>query len=150
MRVVTRPDAIHMVGRRFGCLTVVDFAKRKDYGVSSRGWRYRVLRYVVRCDCGREYEAMGQAIRRSKWCSACRDAESARRIRTEMSVALPSGRTIAQVAAESGVSLDTVYARWRRGWPEQDLGVPARRGKRWHRGTSERVRSPVTRDRSAP
>ena len=127
MRVVTRPDAIHMVGRRFGCLTVVDFAKRKDYGVSSRGWRYRVLRYVVRCDCGREYEAMGQAIRRSKWCSACRD-----------------------VAAESGVSLDTVYARWRRGWPEQDLGVPARRGKRWHRGTSERVRSPVTRDRSAP
>lgn len=46
--------------------------------------------------------------------------------RTVMSVKLPNGWTIAQVALAYGLSVNTVYRRWLRGWAVEELGAPLR------------------------
>jgi hypothetical protein len=54
----------------------------------------------------------------------CGRAKTARISRDVLSRHVPGGKTIAQIAAESGVSLNTVYVRWMRGWPIARLGAP--------------------------
>jgi hypothetical protein len=124
-----RPDAIPMVGKKYGHLTVLADAGRKDYGRKpySRGWRLRLRQVRVRCDCGEEFVARASHVRlRIRRCLDCAKEENADRNRNEASVYLPNGKTIAQVAEESGVPLNTVYRRWLRGWPVEELGTPLR------------------------
>ena len=67
------------------------------------------------------------------------------RNRTVKSVKLPDGWTVAQIALAYSLPLDTVYARWRRGWPVEKLSLPVgQQGQ--HIGYRERVRPAVTRD----
>lgn len=136
--------AIPMVGKRYGDLVVLAEAPYRKWGGC---WQRMVL---ARCDCGTEWEAQAQAIRdgRINRCLTCRSDENRRRGVEDLSVRLPDGRTVAEIARASGVPLDTVYARWRRGWPEEDLGLPVGqyRGATKGRGTRVRVRPAVTRD----
>jgi hypothetical protein len=44
-------------------------------------------------------------------------------------VRLPSGETLAQIAARTGLAYSTVWERYRAGWPEELLGTPADRGE---------------------
>jgi hypothetical protein len=126
---VFRPDAIPMVGKRYGRLTVIADAGREDLGRKpySNGWRLRLRQVRVRCDCGEEFVARASHVRlRIRRCLDCAKEENADRNRNEASVHLPNGKTIAQVAEASGVSLNTVYRRWLRGWPVEKLGTPLR------------------------
>jgi transposase-like protein len=128
---------LEMVGKKYGHLTVlrINPAKYQPGG----------KHVVVRCDCGRTYDTPAARVRDgvSSCCSCGRDrsADTNRQLR---SVKLPSGQTVGEVASAAGLKCDTVYARWRRGWPEKDLGAPPLQRGSWHKGTATRVRKPVT------
>jgi transposase-like protein len=128
---------LEMVGKKYGHLTVlrINPAKYQPGG----------KHVVVRCDCGRIYDTRAARVRDgvSSCCSCGRDrsADTNRQLR---SVKLPSGQTVGEVASAAGLKCDTVYARWRRGWPEKDLGAPPLQRGSWHKGTATRVRKPVT------
>lgn len=107
-----------------------------------------------RCSCGAERAVRASALvtaagvpGSSRRCVACGRRENARRSRQDLSVHLPSGRTVAEVAAGAGLPLDTVYARWRRGWQEADLGLPVGQyaGGGTGRGHAARVLPAATR-----
>lgn len=110
------PGLIDLTGKRFGHLVVIGPAPRFERG----------LRWFVRCDCGgMPYSVRGDSLRKRgvSQCSACAEKLCAEKGRA-MSTRLPSGKTLVQVAATSGVSLNTVTQRWIRGWDERDLGLP--------------------------
>jgi len=122
-------SAIPMVGKKYGHLTVIANAGRRDYGRPSyaRGHRLRIRLVRVVCDCGAEYDAVAFQVRQGvNRCTACAREDNARRQRDETSVRLSNGKTIAQIAASSGLALGTVYRRFLRGWPVERLGVPLR------------------------
>lgn len=139
---VTRPTALPMVGSRFGSLTVLSLAGRRDHGINSEGWRQRSLLWLVRCDCGVEFTTLGGRLRGDRYyqgtrqCRACAEAEGARRGRMDFSVRLSDGRTIAQIAAASGLKVNTVYRRYLRGWPPEYLGVETK-GRRGYGGSED-------------
>jgi hypothetical protein len=111
-----------MVGKRYGHLLVVAEAGRRYYTTSKP---QRLIR--VRCDCGNEYETIAHCVRRtSSRCAQCWKEDAADYQRAHNSVRLPNGKTIAQVAAASGLDLGTVYRRFLRGWPVEKLGAPLR------------------------
>lgn len=118
-----RCDKIPMVGKRYGDVVVLAEAPWKHYPTSKPH-----RRVVVRCDCGTVYETDAAQLRRgdSKRCRECGREHSADHHRYETSVRLPDGRTIAQIAAASGLKLGTVYRRFLRGWPPEYLGMALR------------------------
>ena len=136
-------------GRRFGSWLVL---RRAPNHVAPSG--QAVTMWWCRCRCGAERAVRaGPLVQgRPRQCMACRRREEARRGRSDMSVRLPSGRTIAEIAAEADVPLDTVYGRWRRGWAERDLGLPVGQytGGRKGRGCDRYVRPAVTLRGGAP
>ncbi len=109
---------IPMVGKKFGHLLVLAEAGTRHYGSGLQG----LVR--VRCDCGREYVALAHHVRSGRITRCLRCANRAKAIAS--SVRLPNGRTVAQVAHETGVKLGTVYRRYLRGWPLDKLGTPLR------------------------
>jgi hypothetical protein len=144
------PQAILMVGKRYGRLMVVSEEPRKDYRA---GAGYRVRMVKVRCECGAVFVALASHVRnRIRSCLACGAARQTVTNRTRSSVRLTNGWTIAQVALAYGLPLDTVYARHRRGWPAEKLSLPVGqwRGGRKGIGSNERVRPAVTLRRAAP
>mgnify|MGYP003465756991 FL=1 len=108
-----------MTGKRYGDLIVLGWAGKWTPSGSHLAWR-------VRCKCGREYETAAHPLRQgqSKRCRRCAAVERCRRGKEELSVHLPNGKTIAQVADAAGLPLGTVYRRWLRGWPVAKLGLP--------------------------
>ncbi len=112
--------AIPMVGRRYGRFVVLSEAGKRT---APSGQRYRLV--AARCDCGSRGLYVAQALRvgRSTQCKSC----SARASGLKMSVRLSDGRSIAQIAAATGLNLDTVYHRLVRGWPEWRLGEVTQR-----------------------
>jgi hypothetical protein len=119
---------IQMVGNRYGDLLVLADLPWRKY--PSGQYRRRVL---VRCGCGRKYETDAAALREgaTKRCRVCGAAVHARRGRFDLSVRLPDGRTVAQVAAAAGLKVDTVYHRFIRGWPHWRLAeAPQAKGRR--------------------
>jgi hypothetical protein len=113
-------SCIDLSGQRFGKLLVLGPGpvKRFPCKQSHRMWR-------VRCDCGAVSMTLGFQLRQgvSSQCVACGRAASAKWNRAH-STRLPSGRTVAEVALASGVALNTVFQRYKRGWAEDDLGLP--------------------------
>lgn len=112
-----RSDAIPMVGKRYGALRVIADLPHRRY---PSGFKVRMV--LVRCDCGRVYEACAPDVRyrlRKHGCVDCRPENGVSAVR---SVRLPDGRSIAQIAKASGLRLDTVYHRYIRGWPHHRLG----------------------------
>lgn len=105
-------------GTRFGHQVVIGPARARKRGATVR----------VRCDCGDERDVLERhlLVDGVKACRPCALAGAARRVRSELSVKLRTGKTVAQVAQESGLELDTVYGRYRRGWPHERLGDPLR------------------------
>ena len=77
-----------------------------------------VVSYVlVRCDCGKEWAVTlsalhGYSTAPLSACRACAALDNGRK----QSIPLISGETLVEVARRTGVSLNTVYVRWRRGW----------------------------------
>ncbi len=112
--------AIPMVGRRYGRLVVVAEAGKRE---TPGGQRCRMVAAV--CDCGSRGIHIAQSLRqgRSTQCRACGARASGRKTSTRLS----DGRTVAQVAAATGLRLDTVYHRLVRGWPEWRLGEVTQR-----------------------
>lgn len=125
-----RPDnkTVEMVGKRYGNLTVIALAGRKDLGRLSYhdGHRVRILLVLCKCDCGNLWTTPAYQVRqgRTRRCDECRQERSADYNRKHLSVKLPNGETIGTVALASGIDLDTVYHRWLRGWPMDRLGDP--------------------------
>jgi hypothetical protein len=134
-----------MVGKRYGDLTVLAEGPRVTF---ADGGMQRTVR--VRCKCGTEWEPQAQHVRQgsTRRCPECAGRRKAVRGRTSMSVKLPDGWTIAQIALAYSLPLDTVYARWRRGWPAEKLSLPVGqyRGSGEGLGYCERVRPAVTRE----
>jgi hypothetical protein len=124
-RVGVRSAPIPMVGKRYGDLLVIADAGKREYPTTTA---QRLVR--VRCDCGREYVTLAYHVRhgRSKRCLVCHGKWAARRGRSEQSVRLPDGRTVAEIAFAAGLDLGTVYRRFLRGWPLDKLGAPLRSG----------------------
>jgi len=88
-----------------------------------------------------------QAIMRLRRYARELGVPEAGRRRSPASVGLPNGLTVRDVAEASGLPLDTVYERWRRGWSVEDLGLPlGQYGGR--RGKGKKERPAVTRDRN--
>jgi hypothetical protein len=117
---------IDLTGKRFGKWKVLGYAWTKRYPDG----RNQHAKWRCRCDCGNVALVWGYRMRRgaSTRCMECAAAEAAKRAKEVLSVRLPDGRTIAQIAAASGLRLDTVYHRFIRGWPAHRLGeVPQRR-----------------------
>ncbi len=119
-------------GTRWGSITVLCAAGVRVYPAGGagfgRGWIQRHPRVRVRCDCGRVYDAMASQLvyGRIRQCRYCRGRASA----LKTSVRLPSGKTIAELARETGIKADTLLHRWLRGWPEGDLALPPDRRAR--------------------
>ena len=107
---------IDLTGKRQGKLTFL----RPSESIKGGWW--------ARCDCGKVYALSMRAIKGynrpgTRSCMACRPNKS-----QERSVRLADGRTIAQIAKASGLDLNLVYYRHRRGWPDWRLAeVPQRR-----------------------
>jgi hypothetical protein len=119
-----RRDFVDLTGQRFGKWTVLAYhaTRRYENGNAQAQWR-------CRCDCGTVSLVWGHAMRRggSTRCMECQKAAMTERGK-KMSVRLPDGRTIAQIAAASGLLLDTVYHRHIRGWPAWRLAeMPQKR-----------------------
>jgi hypothetical protein len=114
-----RAGCIDLTGQRFGKLTVLRPGTVKLFpcGQTARTWWFA-------CDCGTRSTVEGRRLRTGEkhQCTACGKAASAAAGRA-LSRRLPSGRTIAEVSAASGVALNTVLQRWNRGWAEEDLGL---------------------------
>lgn len=108
-------------GKRFGRLTCVKIL----------GWRLwrgepRILMAKWLCDCGRSYRANAYAPTYEngpKQCVACGRDYISKNLREKHAVRVGE-KTLYDIAAESGVPFDTVYQRWRRGWPGDALGAP--------------------------
>ncbi len=133
-----RPEAMApgMVGKKYGHLTVLSVARRIHYGkVRPDGSRLSYLTVNVVCDCGAEKEmrATDIASRGVNRCRRCANEDNRIRGRKEWSVRV-GGRTLAEIAASSGVPLDTVYHRFLRGWPVGKLGLP-----RQQKGTAKKI-----------
>lgn len=122
-----------MVGRVYGDLEVL----RLDGRIQFPGGQTQ-LAVLVRCKCGREYQAMSAHVRygRALQCDECRKKASSARGRSKLSVRLPNGLTIAQLAFVHGLDSNTVYRRWLRGWPLERLGDPLVRGPKPRHGGS--------------
>jgi hypothetical protein len=121
-----RSDKIPMVGKKYGHLTVVAEAGRRHYPTTKP---QRLV--LVRCDCEREYVTNAASVRRGvNRCIECHKEDAAERSRAEMSVRLPNGRTIAHIAQDAGLSPNTVYRRFLRGWPVDRLGAPLQTARR--------------------
>jgi len=109
---------IDLTGKRQGKITIL-----RPSGEISGGW-------VVRCDCGKTYHASMSSLKGYyrpgiRSCEDCRDFVA---LGEKLSIRLKDGRTISQVARVSGLSLNLVYYRHRRGWPDWRLAeVPQRR-----------------------
>jgi hypothetical protein len=116
MRIYKR--SIDLTGKRQGNLTIL-----KPTNKPKGGW-------VIRCDCGKVYgvtmsSLMGYSRPGIQSCMACRDNVS---MGDKLSIRLKDGRTISQIARVSGLDLNLVYIRHRRGWPDWRLAeVPQRR-----------------------
>lgn len=127
------PKARAMIGRRYGSLRVLALA-----GIYTSPLGREHCLVLVRCDCGRERKVVAHQIRdKTRSCRVCSRRQNAQQQRDEASVVLPSGRTLANIAAAAGLKLDTVYHRWIRGWPEKALSEPVgfqRRGVERARG----------------
>lgn len=111
----------NLVGRRFGKLVVVQHVEPRAFPSGQKAQQVRVW-----CTgCGALFvtlksHVVQRLLNACRRCSAVAGAD-------KVSVLLEDGRTIAQVARESGVKLDTVYHRYIRGWPLERLGEPARK-----------------------
>ena len=113
------PQLIPMVGKRYGDLVVLQRVGRPKGACFKASW------VRVKCRCGKVWTTEAHHVRsgRTKRCLKCHKATAKER---RISVRLPSGRTVADIADATGLRLDTVYHRWIRGWPEKRLGQPAR------------------------
>jgi hypothetical protein len=111
---------IDITGRRFGSVKVI----RWD------GWLGHHKAWLVRCDCGKEWRTRSQALREgdTRRCSDCRDQRFREYGKAALSVRVYNGKTLAQIADAAGLTLNTVYRRWLRGWPVARLGDPLRVG----------------------
>lgn len=126
-----RRDVKNIVGRRFGRdgrLFVIEYTGRQHYPNAKPHLRVRVWCTA----CGKLFVTTAHHLRagRVDGCPRCSRIVGADKV----SVLLSNGKTIAQVARESGVKLDTVYHRYVRGWPEADLGEPLRYVRTKRRG----------------
>lgn len=124
-----RPELIDLTGKRFGEITVLGVGPRwrpRGTVTVGRWWR-------VRCDCGWVGMVRGQSLRTgtTSRCVACHHKRCGALARNR-SVRLPSGRLLVEVAEAAGVSLNTTFVRYRRGWSEGDLMRPVN-GKRGRR-----------------
>lgn len=113
-----------LTGRRIGEWTVL--RRVIDY-VAPCG--QHATMWLCRCSCGAEHHVAARALMEtdgragaSRRCAECAKERNVARQREEVSTPLPDGRTIARIAAASGLKLDTVYRRWLRGWPLDMLG----------------------------
>lgn len=110
-------------GTRFGSLVVLRAAGYRRY---PSGQRKPLVH--VRCDCGAVYDMVVWNLvhGRQRQCRSCGHVAA----EVAQSTKLPSGKTISEIARETGVKADTVAQRWRRGWPEEDLALPPDRKAR--------------------
>lgn len=134
---------IDIEGQRFGSWVVLAPAGMR-YSPSRNG---RML-WRCRCDCGAEADVSSHSLRYggSTRCRVCARQAAAAYGRRKASVKLPNGWTVAQVALAHGLPLDTVYGRWRRGWPVGELSRPVGKGHGGKGlGVGHRIRPPVTR-----
>jgi hypothetical protein len=134
-----------LTGQRIGEWTVI----RRAPSVLTPGGHYRTM-WLCRCDCGAMHDVGAGALVRSdgdegasRRCRACHDRRCAERGRALRSHRLPTGETIAQLAHRTGVPLDTVFVRYRRGWPIEKLGAPI--APRYAKRPQTRARMEATR-----
>lgn len=118
MRRKLRSDCLapKMVGKRFGKLKVLALA-----GVA---WRTKHRAVRVRCDCGKTWRIAASHLRNHKVraCASCAAKQNGWRAMIRLS----SGMTLEELSRKSGVSMEALYQRRCRGWPEERLGEPSR------------------------
>jgi hypothetical protein len=118
-----RSDAnktLAMVGRRFGRLVVIRIEARAYFPSGNQA-----LMVSAQCDCGRKANYFGAHVRsgRTTQCAACGKTKRARHGKDILSTRLPSGKTIAQLADETGIDKNTLTQRLGRGWTEAELSL---------------------------
>lgn len=126
-----RAVCIDLTGRRFGELVVLCVGPvwRPDGVIAKGRW------WEVRCDCGWTGMVRGSSLRQghTSRCQSCHNKRTGEMARSR-GVRMPSGRLLVEVAESAGVSLNTAFVRYRRGWTEDEIALPvhSKRGRRRH------------------
>ncbi len=109
---------LDLLDRKYGHLVVL-----KRLGANEEGR----IRWLVRCDCGQKYAVTSQQLtgtRSVPGVNRCRSC--ANKYGGSAHVVLKTGKTLGELARETGIKLNTLYVRWMRGWPHDRISEPLR------------------------